>query len=478
MPVLLERHGLSRREVLIGGAASAVAAIGPRRVSAAASTQALTLTVENAVAPLVGDAGPPTPVWTYGGTVPGTEIRARQGDRLRIAVENHLEEPTTVHWHGLRVPNSMDGVPDLTQPAIQPGETFAYEFDLPDAGTYWYHPHTNSSEQLGRGMYGAFIVEEYEPPQVDRDVTWILDDWRLSEDGSISADFVNRHDMTHSGRLGNTATVNGGIPDKFPIQQGERIRLRLINVANARVMALEFEGHAPTVIALDGQPVVPHSPENNVVLLGPAMRADIILDGTASPGERFTVMDRAYKGYEYRVLDLTYEEEPLRDRSLGIPLMLAANTMPEPDLNNTINRRVVFAGGAMGGLASAKFDGNEMDLRTLVANHSKAWALNGIASNGVTDPPLITVRQGQSVRLELVNDTAWPHPIHLHGHSFRVLSRNGEPTNHREWLDTVLLRSEERVEVAFVADNPGDWLLHCHILSHVWGGMSGVLRVV
>lgn len=426
---------------------------------------------------LVGDAGPRTPVWTYGGTVPGTEIRARQGGRLRVAVENRLDEPTTVHWHGLRVPNEMDGVPGLTQPAIQPGETYDYEFDLPDAGTYWYHPHTNSAEQLGRGMYGALIVEEYEPPLVDRDVTWVLDDWRLSEDGTISAGFDNIHDMTHGGRLGNTATLNGRIQEAFAIRQGERIRLRLINVSNARVMALEFGGHTPTVIAFDGQPVTPHQPAKNIVLLGPAMRADVILDGTGTPGERFTVTDRAYKGYEYRVLDLVYDDQILRDGTLDPPVALAANSMPEPDLGKAVSHRVAFTGGAMGGLTSAVLDGTERDLRTLVTDYGKAWAANGIVSNGVMEAPLVTVRRGQTVRLELVNDTAWPHPIHLHGHSFRVLTRNGAPAEHREWLDTVFLRSEERAEVAFVADNPGNWLLHCHILSHVWGGMAGVLRV-
>jgi FtsP/CotA-like multicopper oxidase with cupredoxin domain len=142
-------------------------------------------------APLVGGSYPETPVWSYNGAVPGPEIRVRQGERLRVTVENQLAEGTTVHWHGLRVPNAMDGVPHLTQKPIAAGETFVYEFEVPDAGTYWYHPHQRSFEQVGRGLYGPLIVEERERIQVDRDVTWVLDDWRLLQDTQISDDFGN-----------------------------------------------------------------------------------------------------------------------------------------------------------------------------------------------------------------------------------------------------------------------------------------------
>ena len=179
----------------------------------------------------------------------------------------------------------MDGVPHLTQPPIAPGETFVYEFDVPDAGTYWYHPHERSFEQVGRGLYGPLIVEEREPIQVDRDVTWVLDDWRLLPDAQISDDFGNFMDASHNGRVGNTVTVNGRILETFPVRAGERLRLRLINAANARIFALEFQDHRPMVIALDGQPVEPHEPAGGRVILGPAMRADLVFDMTGRPGD-------------------------------------------------------------------------------------------------------------------------------------------------------------------------------------------------
>jgi FtsP/CotA-like multicopper oxidase with cupredoxin domain len=200
----------------------------------------------------------------------------------------------------------MDGVAHLTQPPIGVGKNFVYEFDAVDAGTFWYHPHQRSFEQVGRGLYGPLIVEEPEPIRVDRDVTWVLDDWRLTKSAEISDDFGNMHDAMHGGRIGNTVTINGRIPDAFAVGRGERIRLRLINAANARIFGLDFAGHEPII----GQPVEPHAPDSGLVVLGPAMRADVILDMTADTGSRVSVTDRFYQGLEYRLVDLAYADTP------------------------------------------------------------------------------------------------------------------------------------------------------------------------
>jgi FtsP/CotA-like multicopper oxidase with cupredoxin domain len=428
-------------------------------------------------APLSGPERPEVDVWCFDGRVPGPEIRVRQGARVQIAVENRLPEATTTHWHGVRVPNAMDGVPHLTQPPIAPGETFVYEFEVPDAGTYWYHPHHNSAQQVGRGLYGALIVEEREPYPVDRELTWLLGDWRLLPNGEISDDFGAFMDASHGGRVGNTVTINGRAPEPPPVRAGERVRLRLINAANARIFGLRFEGHRPWVIALDGQPVAPHEPEDGLIVLGPAMRVDLVLDLTRRPGERFTVRDTFYKGLEFDLTELAYgAEPPLRAAASGPPPALPANTMPEPDLARAERHEVLFEGGMMGGLSSAMVAGRRADMREMM-KHRVVWAVNGVAAVGHALEPVVTVVRGHTCLLELRNDTRWHHPIHLHGHSFRVLSRNGEPTARREWQDTVLLAPEERAEVAFVADNPGDWMLHCHILEHQAAGMMAVLRI-
>jgi FtsP/CotA-like multicopper oxidase with cupredoxin domain len=415
---------------------------------------------------LVGSENPATDVWAYNGTVPGPELRFKQGQRLAIAVDNGLEVPTTVHWHGIRLPNAMDGVPHLTQPPIAAkGGRFLYEFELPDAGTYWYHPHLGSPEQVGRGLYGALIVEERDPPAVDRDVVWVLSDWRLDRQAKSIEDFRNFMDSSHAGRIGNTVTVNGAIRERFGVRAGERIRLRLINASNARIYGLNFEGHEPWVVALDGHPVAPHWDAR--VVLGPGMRADVVLDCTAAPGSRHRIIDDFYARRAYRLLDIEYSgEKPLREGFAPAP-RLAPNPVAEPNLERAARHRIVFGGGMMGAMPSQR------------EHRGLFWTVNGrpVPEGTHAHSPLMSFGLGSSVVVELVNDTSWHHPIHLHGHVFRVLTRNGKPVLPQQWADTVLLDPDSRAEIAVVADNPGNWMLHCHVLEHQVTGMMAVVRV-
>lgn len=474
----------TRRAVLTGaGACLATAAISMPALGSPSkgALHEFRLRAAPANVRLVPAPYPDTAVWAFNGSVPGPEIRVRQGERLRVVAENGLAETTTVHWHGMRVPNAMDGVPDLTQPPTAPGASFVYEFDAVDAGTFWYHPHQNGAVQVGRGLYGPLIVEEPEPIAVDRDLTWVLDDWRLQRDASITGDFGNLHDAMMAGRIGNTVTVNGRVPETFAVRTGERVRLRLINSANARMFALAFEGVRLQVIALDGQPVEPHEPAGGRVVLGPAMRADVILDATSSPGSRFRVIDSFYRGQEYRLFDLVYAAEPLRAAPPDTPVKLPANPLAEPDLSSAVRHTVSFGGGMMGGMMGGGMGqgmmGGMMGNMLQGMFHRGIWTINGVAATGHVMAPMLTLAHGRSYVLAMTNDTAFHHPIHLHGHSFRVLSRNGVPTRYREWQDTVLMAPRERVEIAVVADNPGDWMFHCHILEHQAAGMMGVIRV-
>ena len=463
----------------LGGGLVLTAALPGWPVLAAPTVREFRLTPHaNSAAPLAGPPHGLTKVWSYDGSVPGPEIRLKQGERLKVVVENRLAVDTTIHWHGIRTPFRMDGVSHLTQKPIAPGGRFVYEFDVPDAGTYWYHPHERGFEQVARGLSGALIVEEPEPVKVDRDITWVLDDWRLKRDAQIDGNFDNRMDMSHGGRLGNTVTVNGRVLESFPVRAGERVRLRLINVANARHFALAFAGHNPKIIALDGQPVTPHEPEEGRIVLGPAMRADLIIDMTGAPEQKFSVTDRFYRRQEYRLLDLVYDKAPpLRANPMDAPIKLARNTMPEPDMKSARRHEIAFAGGMMGRMAGAMLGDQQLDIREMM-RRGKMWAVNGVASSGNVMDPMLTLTRGASYILAMDNDTAWHHPIHLHGHSFRVIARDGKPTRHREWRDTVLMAPGEKVDIAFLADNPGDWLFHCHILEHMAGGMVAVIRVV
>ena len=419
-------------------------------------------------------------VWCFGGSVPGPEIRVRRGELLRIEVENALDEPTTVHWHGLRVPNAMDGVPNVTQPPIEPGARFTYEFTPPDAGTFWYHPHLRSAEQVGRGLYGALIVEEEEPPQVDRDIVWVLDDWRLTPEATIAGAFDDFHDASHAGRLGNTVTINGRVPEEFALQPNERIRFRLINAANARIFRLDFGSLAPRIVALDGQPVEPHEPPEGRLTLGPAMRADLILDATGASGERVDIVDDFILREPYRLVTLVHNGEPLRHSPPDWPIRLGTNDLPEPDIDAARRHSVLFTGGMMGAMIERQMglaSGGDMSGMMRGTRGAGVWLVNGAAAEGHLLEPMLTLERDRPHLISMTNATAFHHPIHIHGHSFRVIRRNGTPTAYREWRDTVLMAPRDVVEIAFVADNPGDWMFHCHILEHQSAGMMGFIRI-
>ncbi|HZM35692.1 MAG TPA: multicopper oxidase family protein [Burkholderiales bacterium] len=455
---------MNRRRFLKLATAGAAASVAPSLALPADAPRILR--AEHAEQHLVGATNPETAVWAYGGTVPGPELRLRQGERLRIEVENALPVDTTVHFHGIRLPNAMDGVPNLTQaPIAKNGGRFMYEFDLPDAGTFWYHPHLGSPEQVGRGLYGALVVEEREPPAVDRDLVWVLSDWRLDRNARITGDFMSFMDASHAGRIGNTVTVNGAVRDVFAVRAGERVRLRLINASNARIYGLRFEGHEPWVIALEGHPVAPRAAER--IVLGPAMRADLVLDCKGDPGTRHRVIDDFYQRRAYRLLDLEYASDPALRKTSGPVPSLPANPVTQPDLARAERHRVVFGGGMMGAMPSQR------------TQRGMFWTVNGkVLPEGHHHPdPMLTLVRGKSYTLELINDTSWHHPIHLHGHVFRVLERNGRKVEGGEWGDTVLIDPDSRAEIAFVADNPGDWMFHCHVLEHQASGMMAVIRV-
>jgi FtsP/CotA-like multicopper oxidase with cupredoxin domain len=475
---------MDRRSFLAGGISlGALALLRPRGSSASnTGVREFKLVAAPGVMEIAGNAAPKTDVWAYQGTVPGPELRVKQGERLRVLFENRLPEETTVHWHGVRVPNAMDGVPHLTQAPIAPGQSFVYEFACEDAGTFWYHPHARSFEQVERGLAGALIVEEREPIKVDRDVVWMLDDWRLTPEGKISDDFGSRMDASHAGRLGNVVTINGRVPEQFAVRAGERIRMRLINVANARIFSLDFGGHKPMVVALDGHPIEPHVPSDRRVTLGPGARADIVLDCTGKPEQTYTIFDRFYERQQYRLIDLVYGEAALRGAPFGDVARLAPNPVAEPALDNAVRHMIEFGGGMMDPKMRRMAQGERMgmmhDMRERMQRGSM-WSINGvfIPPGEHAHEPFLKLDRGKSYVFDMQNDTAWWHPMHLHGHVFRVLSRNGDPAPRREWLDTVLMAPGERVEIAFVADNPGDWMFHCHILEHMQAGMMGTIRV-
>ncbi len=472
--------GMSRRTFV------AAAGLGVVMLSGRANAQ---VPVANEVAPdgfrilrarpgtalLRGDAQPPTQVWGYDGEVPGPTLRVKRGDELKVRVINELPDPTIVHWHGVRLPNAMDGVPHLVQEPIAPGKSFDYRFKPPDAGTFWYHTHFRSPEQQERGLYGPLIVEEPEVVDVDREVMLIFDDWRLKPDGGVDeASFGSLLDAAYHGRIGEHLTINSRPSLGIPVRANERLRLRLLNAANARLIAVRIDQHRPIVMAIDGQPAEPFAARDSRVTLAPGNRVDLFVDMTLAPGANATVFldtDAA----SVPIGKLVYEGSAgARTQPRGEPKPLPRNPLPEKmDFARALKMNIPLEGGGMHSgdvpkVATVPGEGHEA--------HANVWTMAGQASSGHDGRPLFTVKRGRAVMLAFANRSGFPHAMHVHGHHFRLLD-NLDDGWKPFWLDTVLVLPTQTAQIAFVADNPGKWMLHCHRLEHADSGMAAWFEV-
>ena len=469
--VIEQQQGISRRRFLAGMATGVTAIVTgiPNLKAYADTNEPLHLVAAPAQAPLLAPDYDKTLVWAYDGTVPGSLIRVRRGDEVYIRLRNNLPEPTTVHWHGVRLENAMDGVAGLTQQPVLPGEVFDYRFIVPDAGTYWYHPHYRSWEQLARGLYGLLIVDELDPPEVNREVVLIFDDWRVGNDGQIDEDsFDSMMDRSHAGRLGNVLTVNGESQPNITVRSGEMIRLRLLNAANARVMSLHLVGLNSTLVALDGQPTEPREILEDRVTLAPGQRADVIVYMEGEPGSTSEVR-LSLRDHEVVAANFFYTDEPsLQSGRKSTVAKIGDNALPTPDLTSPEHIVIHMEGGAMGQMRSANYKGRVLDIRELV-QRGMVWALNGTV--GRPDNALFQVPVGRTVVVELRNENRWPHAMHFHGHHVLPIKINDQTYGYKEWRDTVLLQGGDTLTVAFVADNPGRWMIHCHMLEHQAAGM-------
>lgn len=460
----------TRRHFLVQGAATAAALALPR-TSGAATLRFPEIKAQTAAIQLAPAPYPKTEIWGYEGAMPGPELRVAQGARIQRSFLNGLPQASSIHWHGIRIDNAMDGVAGLTQPAVMPGDSFDYDFLVPDAGTYWYHAHNRSVEQVARGLYGALIVEEAEAPDVDRDEVLFLDDWLLDpETAQIDTNFLSGHDRSHAGRHGNFIATNGRFNHTRDVAQNDRLRLRLINAANARIFVLELAGMEGWTIALDGMPLNQPEPVTEALVLGPGQRADLIVDIIAEPGETaHLVRIEDQEGVSQAAFPVKKRASTVRRAA---PLALPPNPRMEVNgLDTAVRARLNMQGGAMGTLDAAVLNGERKSFRELV-EANEFWAFNGTI--GMTDTPMINVSKGETIKLEIYNDTAFPHAMHLHGMHFREIGKEGKLGPFR---DTLLMSGGETRSIGFAADNPGDWLFHCHMLSHAASGMMTWMKV-
>ncbi|HYQ42920.1 MAG TPA: multicopper oxidase family protein [Polyangiaceae bacterium] len=405
--------------------------------------------------------GKPTEVWTYNGGVPGPLLRGKVGDRLIVHFKNSLPEPTSIHWHGLRIPNDMDGVPDQPYPAVAPGQSFDYSFVLPDAGTYWYHPHVASAEQTGNGLFGPLIVDDpQEPPGLGEEAVIVLSDMGVDENGKLSAADAGGEFGTLFGREGNLLLVNGKVLPTLQARPGVRQRWRLINAAKTRYFELKLAGNQFTRIGSDGGFI--ESPQTlDSLVLTPAQRADVTLEPLPPAGAtrltlRWVAYDRgfgtAFNRPDEDVLHLDFTGETVEAE----PLPVLHRDIPAPDATNARAIDISLT-------------------ESTTADGTVVMGINGVPSWEAE--PLMTPL-GERQVWTVKNTFDFDHPFHLHGFFFQVLDVNGVAPPVREWRDTVNVPVDGTVRfVVNFNERPGMWMFHCHILDHADAGMMGMVHL-
>ncbi|MCG7491743.1 multicopper oxidase family protein [Vibrio sp. Of14-4] len=457
---------ISRRQFVKSGLALSALSVLPAcsltRTSTNPDEWIYDLTAEPASAELV--PGYTTNVLGFNGKIPAPTIRCRQGQEVTILFTNKLDEPTTIHWHGLRIPIEMDGVPFLSQPPIMPGETFVYKFTPPDAGTFWYHPHMNSVKQLGMGLVGLIIVEESVPVQFDQEYDLMLKHWHLDKQGQWKDLMIPRL-SARMGTPGEWSSVNGVHEPVYQLKENATTRIRIANVDNTLTYPIAIEGARAWVIAIDGNPI--ESPyELSQHKIGPGMRLDLALIAPKQ-GERVYV--RYMKGrFPFPLCEFDIVHSDLPDQR-SIP-KLPLNPVPELDLDNAQKLDFVFEWE--GAVSPVGRNGKSMPKFWLT--NKRAW--EGMSKDNIPEP-LASLELGKTYIFYLKNVTQYHHPIHLHGHTFTVLELNGKKVEEPFHTDTVLLGKNGTAKAAFVADNPGRWMYHCHVIEHMKTGLMGYVEV-
>ncbi|PFV35565.1 copper oxidase [Bacillus thuringiensis] len=485
-----------------------------------------TLQTETATTPLKVEKGPEVtliakeekqklsngvivPVWTFNGSSPGPEIRVKKGEKVKVTLKNELSAPVSIHWHGYPVPNNMDGIPGVTQDAVEPGKSFTYEFEANVPGTYWYHSHQDSVNQLDRGLYGALIVEDTKE-KYDKDYTLMLDEWVTDKEeinkqlkemtkgqignkskgnengeknddkngmdhsdmnmgsdkkGSSNMEGMDHGNMKMEGHdmsMYDLFTINGKSGDlvaPLKVNKGDNVRLRLVN-AGYLLHDIHVHGHDIKVIATDGQPINdPKVIKDKVISIAPGERYDIEFTAN-NPGKWYVEDHSKNKGAKGMKAVIEYDgSKEMKDKADE------KEKLPKVDIMKYGTKKL------------GSFTSNQeytatynMDLNTQMNGNEMVYTINGKVFPDI-DP--IQVKKGDLVKVKLVNRSKMDdNPMHLHGHFFQVLSKDGKPIKGSPIVkDTLNLKPGEEYEVAFVADNPGEWMFHCHDLHHASAGM-------
>jgi len=431
--------------------------------------------------------------WLYDGEFPGPELRASEGDVVEVELDNELADGTTIHWHGVPVANEMDGVPDVTQDPVESGGSFTYRFRAEPAGTFFFHSHVGL--QLDRGLLAPLIVEEDDPHvEYDREYTVVVDDYLAGEPRPLSelesgsgpagggpggSGGGGPGGPSGGGPGGGGGPMGGGrggsggggpmadrrppyagllmggrLPDDprtYSVREGERVRFRFVNASSATAFRVRAGGHPLTVTHADGRPVDPVTVDSFV--FGSGERYDAVVEAD-NPGT-----------WEVRAEAVNGDEPPAR----ALVTYEGVDDSAAPGAPSNGGRALAY-GDLQARSPLAGIDGSpdrSFDLTLSGRQGGTEWLIDGQA---YPDADPLDVRQGEHVRIRMVNRSPVLHPMHLHGHFFQV----GDAVK-----DTVLVPGHMgEVTLDFVADNPGDWLFHCHNLYHLESGMARVVRYV
>ncbi|MGW7613711.1 multicopper oxidase family protein [Streptomyces sp. NPDC054766] len=499
--------GSGSGDALVDPSGSAVAAAENKRSNTGRQTK-LTLTAAPATIDLGGGVMPKT--WAFDGRTPGKEVRLSVGDTLVAELSNQLPDKTatSIHWHGIALRNDMDGVPPATQTAVRAGSTFTYRFIADAPGTYFFHPHIGV--QLDRGLYAPLIVEDpKETLAYDDEWVVLLDDWvdgvtgtpdqvfaelkrgmadmsgmdmsgpspsgsddmgdmgGMDMGGSSSASASPSHGMSKkfmlmgatSKLLGGDAgdvkyphhLVNGRVaadPDVYTGKPGKRVRLRIINAGSDTAYRVALGGHTLTITHTDGFPV--QHQEVDALLIGMGERYDVLV----TLGDGVFPLVALAEGKNSNGLALVRTGSGSAPKATVRPKELDGMIMTASQLRAADDVR----------LKSAKADVTHQI--KLTGNMMKYdWAINGMPFD-MKDPEAhpIVIEEGRRVRLDFVNDTEMWHPMHLHGHTYQ-LGKSGPRK------DTAIILPKRKLSVFLDADNPGQWMLHCHNAYHGEAGM-------
>ncbi len=422
--------------------------------------------------------GKTLPLWTFeaGATFP--IVRMKLGERFDTVFNNNLPmagEVASIHWHGLRIPNDQDGVPYMTQQPIAQGAEGRYSFVPPDTGSFFFHTHCNSTEHFGRGLIGVLIVEGDEVSRPDDEVVLLMKDWRIGPDGTFLP-FTTDEGAARGGTPGPVRSVNGEKSPVITVPSSADIRIRFYNLDPTRISEIGFENASAAIIAVDGNGIPPMSFES--WRMGTGMRLDVLLR-TAAPGESVKLFDYFSKE-PYVLAEFKSEGPPKRTKPFeATPLKV----MPFAKLDEASAQRmpIEFSATPTGASIAATSAVSDIQIGPLCLSKRTFWAINKQAWPGHDHkdlgPPFAVLKSGNSYVFELKNTTPRSHPIHIHGHTFEVLSSSLRHIP-RVRCDTVLLLPNERIEVGLVAGQPGKWMFHCHILEHQEAGMMGYIEVV